>query len=337
MEAPAGNRAGTKRALVTGVTGFVGSHLAEYLLARGYRTFGLTRWRSNKENLKRIIDRVALLNGDVTDSRSLRGVLDRVRPDVVYHLAAQSYVPVSYSTPTATIDTNVNGTINLLEALKAADSGATVVGITSSEVYGDTDDAPITENSPLRPSSPYGVSKVGQDMALLQYFISYGMKTVRIRNFTTTGPGRGEVFFESSFAKQLAAITVFDSAREVYVGNLDSVRVLAHVHDMVRAYHLAELHGEPGEAYNVGGAIPISVGEVLERLLAIADIRNVKVTVSQELLRPSDVTNQVPSTAKFRLLTGWEPTIDYDTILTDLYTYWVAELRKNPWKRRTIA
>ena len=325
------------RALVTGVTGFVGSHLAEYLLAQGYETFGLTRWRSNKENLRRIIDRVTLLNGDLTDYRSVHEVVDEVRPEVIYHLAAQSYVPVSYSMPTATVDTNVNGTINLLEAVKSTGSGVTVVGITSSEVYGDTDEAPITENSPLRPSSPYGVSKVAQDMALLQYFISYGMKTIRIRNFTTTGPGRGEVFFESSFAKQLAAITVFDSAREVYVGNLDSIRVLAHVNDMVRAYHLAELHGEPGEVYNVGGAIPISVGEVLEKLIRISNIENVKVTVSDRLLRPSDVTNQVPSTAKFRTLTNWEPAIDYDTILTDLYTYWVAELRKNPWKRKTIA
>ena len=331
------NRFESGRVLVTGVTGFVGSHLAEYLSGCGYEIFGLTRWRSNRENLKRIVDRVTLLNGDLTDSRSVHDVLDKVRPDVVYHLAAQSYVPVSYSMPTATIDTNVNGTINLLEAIRAANSGATVVGITSSEVYGDTDGAPITENSPLRPSSPYGVSKVGQDLALLQYFISYGMKTVRIRNFTTTGPGRGEVFFESSFAKQLAAITVFDSPPEVYVGNLDSIRVLAHVRDMVRAYHLAELHGAPGEVYNVGGAIPISVGEVLEKLIRISNIRNVKITVSQTLLRPSDVTNQVPSTAKFRSLTNWEPAIDYDTILTDLYDYWVDELRKNPWKRRTFA
>lgn len=330
------NRSRSKVVLITGVTGFVGSHLAEYLVERNCEVFGVTRWRSNRENLRRIIDRVTLLTGDLTDFRAIYEVLDQVRPDVIYHLAAQSYVPVSYSMPTATIDTNVNGTINLLEAVRSTNGSAVVVGITSSEVYGDTDDVPITENSQFRPSSPYGVSKVGQDMALLQYFISYGTKTVRIRNFTTTGPGRGDVFFESSFAKQLAAIKVFDSAKEVYVGNLDSVRVLVHVKDMVRAYHLAERHCVAGEAYNVGGSIPISVGEVLEKLIEISNIKNVKITVKESLLRPSDVTNQVPSVEKFKKVTNWEPSIDYDAILTDLYTYWIVELQKNPWKLKTI-
>lgn len=330
------NRSRSKVVLITGVTGFVGSHLAEYLVERNCEVFGVTRWRSNRENLRRIIDRVTLLTGDLTDFRAIYQVFDQVRPDVIYHLAAQSYVPVSYSMPTATIDTNVNGTINLLEAVRATNSSAVVVGITSSEVYGDTDDVPITENSQFRPSSPYGVSKVGQDMALLQYFISYGTKTIRIRNFTTTGPGRGDVFFESSFAKQLAAIKVFDYSKEVYVGNLDSVRVLVHVKDMVRAYHLAERHCVAGEAYNVGGSIPISVGGVLEKLIEISNIKNIKVTVKESLLRPADVTNQIPSVEKFKKVTNWEPRMDYDTILTDLYTYWIVELQKNPWKLKTI-
>ena len=319
-----------KRVLITGITGFVGSHLARFLLEEKYKVFGLTRWRSNKENLKRIINEIELYNGDLLDFFSVFEVIKNTKPDIIYHLASQSYVPVSYVTPTNTINTNINGTINLLEAIKG--TNIEIIGITSSEVYGDVKKTPITEETPLRPSSPYGVSKVGQDLALLQYFISYGVKTIRIRNFTTTGAGRGNVFFESFFAKQLAAIKVLNLKKEIHVGNLNSIRVLAHVEDMIRAYYLASKYCDFGECYNVGGEKPIKVSEVLDKLIKISGLNKIKIKQKKNLLRPSDVTNQIPSIKKFKEKTNWEPFYTYDGILKDLYQYWEEELIKNPWK-----
>ena len=233
------------RILITGITGFIGSHLAELLLEDGHEIFGICRWRSPRDNLKNIYNDIKLLDADIMDLTSLYYKMDEIKPDQVYYLAAQSYVQTSFTSPAATIWANAIGVNNFLEAIKITEQNPRMLFITSSEVYGQVtdDDIPITEECPFRPSSPYGVSKVAQDTLVYQYTKSYNMDTIRIRNFTTTGPRRGEVFFLSSFAKQAAAIKLGISEPIIHVGNLDSIRTVCDVRDMVRAYKLAMLNG----------------------------------------------------------------------------------------------
>ena len=328
-----------KKALITGISGFVGGHLARYLLEKGYDVHGIVRWRSNLEGLKNIIDKVNLVNGDLTDANSMHVVGD-IMPDVIYHLAAQSYIPSSYAMTNATMDVNINGIYNLFNAILNTGTNPRIICITSSEVYGDVknEDLPITEDTPLNPISPYAVSKAAQDLAALQNYFSYNLDTIRVRNFTTTGAGRGSVFFESAFSKQLAAIKVLGKEKVVNVGNLDSIRVLTNVSDMVRGYHLLEQHGVSGEAYNVGGGSnPVSVGEVLNRLIEISGIRGIEVVQKEELLRPVDVTNQVFSNEKFVKETGWKPRKTLNNTLKELYNYWIVELQRNPYKEHSVA
>ena len=230
------------KALITGITGFVGSHLAEYILD-GFpdvEVAGLIRWRSPKDNIEGISDRIKFYYGNLVDLPSLQQMLDDFRPDVIFHLAAQSYVDFSFVAPVDTLESNVVGTCNLLEAVRQRkDAGVCdpVIHIcSSSEVYGQVkaNEVPITEDNPLRPASPYAVSKVGEDMLALQYWLSWKVKTIRSRMFTHTGQRRGEVFVVSNFAKQVAAIEAGLAEPLVQVGNLDSVRTFSDVRDAVR-------------------------------------------------------------------------------------------------------
>jgi GDP-mannose 4,6-dehydratase len=309
--------------LITGITGMVGSHLAEYILQHhpDARVHGLVRWRSPLDNIEGIRSRVALHLGDLRDLGSLLRLIDKARPDRIFHLAAQSYVTASFTAPTDTLETNVVGTTNLLEAVRLSRISPAIHICSSSEVYGQVkeDEVPIRESNPLRPASPYAVSKVGEDMIALQYFLSYGMRTIRTRMFTHTGPRRGDVFAESAFARQIAEVEL--GLREtVMVGNLASVRTLADVRDAVRAYWLLLEKGEPGEVYNIGGDRTMTVGAVLETLKAMARCP-VAHQVDPGLLRPSDVTLQIPDTSKFRAATGWVPEIPVERTLRDLLEY----------------
>ncbi len=309
------------RILITGITGMVGSHLADYVLAEhpGVEIHGLLRWRSPRDNVRRIASRLHLHEGDLRDLSSMVGLLRTVAPDRIFHLAAQSYVPVSFSTPADTLTTNVIGTANLLEAVRIADQDPLIHVCSSSEVYGQVreEDLPIDETTPLRPASPYAVSKVGEDMIAFQYHLSHGLRTLRTRMFTHTGPRRGDVFAESAFAKQIAAIEAGVRDGPVRVGNLDSVRTFADVRDAVRAYWLLLDKGVPGEVYNVGGDRTMTVGEMLEMLKSMARCE-IAHEVDPALLRPSDVTLQIPDTAKFRAHTGWAPRIPLEDTLRDL-------------------
>ena len=296
------------------------------------------RWRSNRENIKDVIDKVNLVEGDLTDSHSMNRVIKEVKPDVIYHLASQSYVQAAYNYPTTTININVNGTINLLEAVRNNNIDPIIIGITSSEVFGivDEEDLPINENTKLRPANTYSVSKLAQDAILQNYHLSYDMKIIRIRNFTCTGARRSDVFFASSFAKQLASIKLFNLEKKVKVGNISSIRTLCHVFDMVRAYELACRRCIIGEAYVVSGNESCSVGEVLEKLIKISGLKGVKMDQDDKLLRPNDITNQVADCSKFKNQTGWKPVKDVNDILEDLYNYWLEELQRNPWKIKTV-
>ena len=320
-----------QRALITGITGFVGSHLAEFLLqTTSIEVFGLKRWRSPLDNLRSIRNdpSLTLIDGDLTDYESLREAIDESDPDVVFHLGAQSYVDFSYRAPTATLDTNIIGTSNLLGVLCCDKPEAVVHICSSSEVYGDVPPEwiPIDEECPFAPVSPYGVSKVGADLLGSMYAAAYNLDVLISRAFTHSGPRRGPVFFDSNFAKQLVEIERGWSEPVLRVGNLDAVRTVMDVRDLVRAYWKLVNKGEGGEAYNIGGTETYTVKEVAEKLIELSGLDDVQIVVDEDRLRPADVTTQRPDCAKFTALTGWAPTIPYEHTLKDMLEYWRREI-----------
>lgn len=318
-----------QRVLITGITGMVGSHLADYILENhpDVGVHGLVRWRSPLDNIQHLLSQVVLRHGDLCDLGAMCWITD-IGYDLVFHLAAQSFVPFSFTIPAETLRTNIIGTDNLLCAFLSSGQNSSIHICGSSEEYGQVgeDDVPITEDCPLRPASPYGVSKVGEDMLGLQYYLSYGMKIIRTRAFTHTGKRRGSAFCASSFAKQIAMIETRKADNPIHVGNLDSVRTWADVRDIVRAYWLTLEKCEYGEVYNIGGDRTATVGEVLEILKDLARCK-IEHVVDPNLLRPSDVTLQIPDTTKFRDATGWEPEIPLEETLLDLLDYWRVKVR----------
>jgi len=308
----------------------VGSHLAEYALREhpDVEVHGLVRWRSPLDNIRQIIPKIHLHQGELRDLNSLIELLKKVKPDRIFHLAAQSYVTISFAAPADTLHTNVIGTTNLLDATRIVGIEPRIHICSSSEVYGQVteDEVPIRESNPLRPASPYAVSKVGEDMIALQYFLSYGIKTIRTRMFTHTGPRRGSVFAESSFAKQVAEIELGIKPNPVKVGNLNSIRTLADVRDAVRAYWLLLEKCTPGDVYNIGGEETMTVGKILDILKSKSRVP-ITHEVDPSLLRPSDVTLQIPETKKFRDATGWKPLIKAEQTLEDLLNYHREQLK----------
>ncbi len=313
------------RVLITGITGFAGSHLAEYILADqpGVEVFGIVRWRSRMENIDHLRDRLDLVEADIKDIVSLQSCLAHVRPDRIFHLAAQSFVPTSWKCPAETFATNAIGQINLFEAALSLKLSPRVQVAGSSEEYGQVfpDEVPMKETNPLRPLSPYAVSKVAQDMLGWQYFRSYGLPIVRTRGFNHTGPRRGDVFVTSSFAKQIAEVEKGKRKPVIQVGNLEAKRDFTDVRDVVRAYWLSLEKGEPGEVYNIGSGRAYSVREVLDTLLSLSQAK-VKVEVDAGRLRPSDVPILLSDCTKFQKLTGWKPRIPFKQTMGDLLEFW---------------
>lgn len=327
------------KVLITGVTGFVGSHLAEYILdlSEGHEIYGLCRWRSPRDNLIDCIERIKLVESDLCDLGGLIRHFKDIEPDVIFHLAAQSYVLTSFNSPSRTLWSNVIGTTNLLEAVRITEIDPVIHICSSSEVYGQVteDDVPITEHCPIRPASPYAVSKVGEDMVALQYWLSYKIRTIRTRMFTHTGPRRGDVFAMSFFGKQIAAAELGFCEPIVKVGNLNSVRTFCDVRDAVRAYWILSNKCTPGEVYNIGGNRTMTIGEALD-IMKSYSTKEIDIQVDQKLYRPSDVTLQIPSIEKFSNQTGWKPEIPLEKTLEDILVYWRDELKRNPWKAKTV-
>ena len=319
-----------RRALITGITGSGGSYLAEYIAAQhpDVQIHGVARWHSTSaaRNLAAVEDRVRIHECDLRDLSSVLGVLRDVRPDVIFHLASHANVRTSFTTPLAVLDNNIMGTANLLEALRAAQIDPVVQICSTSEVYGQVlpEEVPITEEQPYRPSSPYAVSKVAQDLLGLTYFRSYGMKILRTRMFAYLNPRRADLF-ASSFARQVARIEA-GLQGELLHGNLDSVRTLIDVRDAMESYWLAAVHCEPGEAYNIGGTTTISVGDFLAQLIERA---RVPIPIRQDpaLLRPADVTLQIPDTSKFAKATGWQPRYTLEESVEFLLDHWRQRAR----------
>ena len=318
------------RLLITGITGFVGSHLAEWALGRGADVSGSVRWRSNTQHIDHLRDRLTLVQADLRDLSSARDLIERARPDYVVHLAAQSFVAASWSTPSETLITNALSQMNLFEAIRQMGVTARFLVIGSSEEYGLVypDELPIRESNPFRPLSPYAVSKVTQDLMGLQYFKSYGLDIVRARAFNHTGPRRGEAFATSNFARQIAEIEVRRREPVVEVGDLKPRRDFSDVRDIVRGYwHLLE-DGEPGEVYNLCSGSDWSIERMLMFLISRSSVAPIEVRVDPARFRPSDVPVLRGSAEKIERATGWRPAIPFEQTLSDVLDYWRQQIRR---------
>jgi GDPmannose 4,6-dehydratase len=312
----------------------VGSHLADYLLENtGWDIYGMCRWRSPLDNVAHLLDRanrkdrVHFINGDLCDYVSLVNAVEESRPDYVFHLAAQSYPSTSFSAPIQTLDTNILGTERLLEALRRCPGIDPVIHVcSSSEVFGrvSQEKLPIDEECSFHPASPYAISKTGTDLVGRFHAEAYGQKVLITRMFTHTGPRRGDVFAESTFAKQVAMIEEGLIPPVVKTGNLQSMRTWADVRDAVRAYYmLVTVNSVPGAYYNIGGSFSCTVEDMLKHLISISTCRDsISVETEQARLRPLDADLQVPNTAKFRDHTGWQPEISFEKTMQDLLDYW---------------
>ncbi len=318
------------RVLVTGITGFVGSHFAEFALAEGAEVFGSYRWRSKTENIDHLRDRVTLIECDLRDLSSVNELVASSRPDFIIHLAAQSYVHASWHSPAETFNTNTISQVNLLEAVRAQGKAAPrFLAIGSSEEYGlvHEDELPIKESNPLRPLSPYAVSKVTQDLMAYQYFKSYALPIVRARAFNHEGPRRGDVFVTSNFARQIAEIEAGGREPTILVGNLKAVRDYTDVRDIVRGYWLLLERGDPGQVYNLCSGRGWAIQEILDFLLGESINTSIRVREDPARLRPSDVPVLIGDCSRLNAL-GWKPRIPFEQTLRDLLGYWRERARR---------
>jgi len=312
-----------KKALITGIAGFVGSHLAELLLNRGFEVYGLCRPRTKRDHIESIANKLHLEDADLLDTHSLYTTLSRIKPDYIFHLAAQSFVPTSWVSPSVTLEVNIVGSANLFEAVRQAGIDSVIQIACSSEEYGlvHENELPIKETNPLRPLSPYAVSKVAMDYLGYQYFQSYKVRIMRTRGFNHTGPRRGETFAESNFARQIALIEKGKQEPVISVGNLEAKRDYTDVRDMVCAYLLSVEKCDPGDVYNIAVGRAIRIRDLLSLLLSFS---KVKVTLKEDSsrMRPSDVPVLIGDNTKFVKKTGWKPEIPFEKTMEDLLNYW---------------
>jgi GDP-4-dehydro-6-deoxy-D-mannose reductase len=314
-----------RRVLITGVTGFAGSHLVDYLLTRNdCEIHGIWRWRSRTENIEHLKPAdMQLHECDLRDATSTFDTIAKVKPDWIFHLAAQSFVPTSWVAPTESLTTNILAQVNLFEAVRRLGLKSRIQLACSSEEYGMVfpNEVPIKETNPLRPLSPYAVSKVAQDMLGYQYWMSWKVDSVRTRGFNHEGPRRGPVFVASDFAKQIADIEKGRKPPVLNVGNLEAKRDFTDVRDMVRAYVLALENCEPGEVYNICRGQSWSIREVLDMLLSHTKTK-IEVKLDPARLRPSDVQILLGDNSKFVKATGWQPVIPFEQTLYDMLEHW---------------
>lgn len=314
------------RVLITGATGFAGSYLSELCLEKGCLVFAARRRRSPLDNLHAVIEhkRLHLIELELEDPRSISTAIKASRPDLIFHLAAQSFIPTSFESPYHTLHTNVLGTLSLLEAVRQSprSDGVRILIAGSSEEYGlvRPGECPITEAQPLRPLSPYAVSKVACDLLGAQYARAYGMCIVRTRAFNHEGARRGVEFVTSNFARQ-AVLLVAGRLRQLRVGNLDAVRDFSHVCDIVDGYWLALEKGQSGEVYNLCSGRGVSIAEVIQMLSRIVG-RDLPYRADRQRLRPADVPYLVGDSARFSALTGWSPRLTIEDALREIVAHW---------------
>lgn len=313
-----------ERAFITGAGGFVGKHLLTYLAQN-------TDWElhGNAHTHPDGLEFPSLYwhSCDLTSREQVGDLLAEIQPAFIFHLAAQSNVQRAFADPEATLINNTVSQLNLLEALRNAAPMCRIMIACSSEQYGlvRPEDIPINESTPFRPNNPYAVSKIAQDALALQYFLSYKQPTIRVRAFNHIGPGQSDAFVTAAFAKQVALIEAGKQEPVISVGNLDAERDFSDVRDMVRAYHLAITHGEPGDVYNIGSGVSHTIQWVLDSLVSMS---TVKVEVKQDpaRMRPSDIPIMVCDPTKFQTRTGWHTQVPIEQTLRDILDYWRKEV-----------
>ena len=322
--------------LITGIAGSGGSYLAEYIYNNHPNVVihGLAHSRSSRKNLENIHTKVNIHEADLMDFGSVFSVLEKIRPDVIFHLAAFANVRSSFVTPNLFLSNNILSTSNLFEAIRLTHQDPIIQLCSTSEVYGQVDkkDVPIKENAPMKPASPYAVSKATQDLLGWTYFTSYKMKIIRTRMFTYLNPRRTDLF-ATSFAKQVAWIER-NLQKELTHGNLESIRTIIDMRDAMRAYWLTVQHCRPGEVYNIGGTTTMKVGDFLDRLIALSKT-SIPVRCDSALFRPADVTLQIPCVDKFMSETGWKPEYSFDESIAHLLDFWRLKADEEV-KRRTL-
>ncbi len=316
------------KALITGIAGFAGSYLAEHLLEHpGLEVCGLIH--RSEGHIAHLRHRLTLLRGDVCDLASVSDILTGAKPDYVFHLAGQPFVPDSWRDPWDTFERNVRGQLNILRAAVEIVPQARILVVGSNEEYGlvSPEELPVDENTALRPYNPYGVSKVAQDMLGLQYYLSHNLYTVRVRPFNHIGPRQSERFVTAAFAKQIAEIERGLKPPVVKVGNLKAKRDFTDVRDVVRAYYLALATGQPGQVYNTGSGQARGIQELLDHLLSLSQTE-ISVEQDPSRLRPSDIPVVLCDAARLREQTGWQPTISFEQSLRDSLDYWREKVNK---------
>ena len=318
--------------LVTGGTGFVGSHMIDYILKYAIRPeqkiYCTKRWLEDTKNVDHIDDkRFQFIDCDFNDAPSVYRAIEISKPEKVFHFAAQSFPEVSFHTPSVTLSTNTLGTTYLLEAIKNSDCDPVIVSVSTSEVYGmpEEDEVPIKETNPIRAANPYSISKVGHDLMSQYYHKAYGMKIIITRMFSHEGARRGKEFALSSFARQIAKAEKLKGEQFIYHGNLDSTRTYAHIDDAISAYWVCSNSEKFGEVYNIGGNQTCTVGEALDKLISMSTKKDLKKKLDEARLRPTDITLQIPDTTKFRHEFAWTPMKNLTNVCEDLLNYW----RKN--------
>ena len=313
--------------LITGVTGFVGSHMADFIIDKTDDViFATKRWMEDTTNVEHLIDndRFNFIDCDLLDGLSVERAVKMSKPDKVFHFAAQSFPEVSFKIPVITLQTNVIGTTHLLESIHNSEFNPVIVSISSSEVYGNPreDEIPIRETNPIRPANPYSISKVGHDLMSQYYYTAYNMKIIITRMFSHEGARRGKEFALSSFANQIVKSELGLQDNIIRHGNLDSVRTYNHIDDAIQAYWLCSESENFGEIYNIGGDTTCKVGDVLDLLISLSTKKNLIKQVDPERVRPTDITLQIPSSAKFKADYNWLPKKQLKDICSDLLEYW---------------
>ena len=311
------------KVLITGIAGFAGSHLAELLVKNRNQVFGTRLPGESLDNIRPISRSLHLSVCDITRYDRLFRMIKRIRPDRIYHLAAQSSVGKSFSEPRKTIGDNVRGTLNLLESVRNLKKPIRVLVVGSSDIYGKVrpHEVPITEEKPLLPVSPYGLSKAACDLLAYQYFESYRVSVVRARAFNHTGPRQSAGFVIPDFASQIAQIEADLLPPVIKVGNLSSRRDLSDVRDVVKAYASLMRKGKPGQAYNICSRQAYRIRDVLTSLLALSKKR-IKVEVDKDKYRPAEIPILLGDNSRTRKATGWKPRIPLEKTLKDTLDFW---------------
>lgn len=318
-------------ALVTGIAGFAGSYLAKHLLEQGLEVHGILRHGESRDNIADVLSRITLHEADLTDAGEVAASLQVIKPDLVFHLAAQASVGKSWEDPAATLTNNILGQLNLLQALVKGDARPRVLIVGSYEEYGlvYAEELPVREENPLRPTNPYAVSKVAQDVMGYQYFISHALPCVRVRPFNHIGPGQKEQFMAADFARRIAQVEAGQAPPVLKVGNLEAQRDFTDVRDMVRAYYLALRRGQPGEVYNIGSGRMVAVREILDFFLSRAKV-SVSVEADPSRFRPVDVPLSCCDSSKLNACTGWAPQVPLERSLEEILDYWRQKVREVP-------